>query len=222
MNSQLNAIFMVLSVLFVIILCPVSVVQAANVDDWLEENRGEPENEADQKNDDENGTAPVDEIDTEIEGSDERNDTSLVVVIVKMTFALLLVLGLIYVLLQILKRKNKLFSKNKALENIGGITVGTNKSMQIIRIGSRFFVIGVGENVEILHEITDQEIVQDLIDEGESDGNVSNRFLSAIRPDKATGQKGDRNFKQLFSRELRNLTQNRKKIMNENKEDTHE
>lgn len=214
-NNRLPKICGLFMVLFVFTLRPAPAVQAAaNVEDWLKENNNQQEEKEDT-------TTPIDEENTSMEGSDEGS-ASLFIVIVKMIFALLLVLGLIYVLLQFLKKKNKLFLKSNTLENIGGITVGSNKSMQIIRIGSRFFVIGVGENVDILHEITDQEVVQGLLEKDDEQNLPTKHFLSSIMPGKSTGQKVERNFKQLFSRELRNLKQNRKKIINENKEDTHE
>jgi len=213
-----------LFILSVILFGPLPTVQAAdNVDDWLKENRSHSDDDLKEtdKKDDVDTNTPTEDKEKELEESSDGG-TSLFVVFLKMTFALLLVLGLIYVLLQLLKRKNKLFLRSNALENIGGITVGSNKSMQIVRIGSRFFVIGVGENVEILHEITDQDVVQDLLDREENNQNPTNRLWEFFKHNKEKEENGERNFKQLFSRELGYLKQNRKKIMNENKEDTHE
>src|SRR5699024_11744787 len=53
--------------------------------------------------------------------------------IVKMVFALLLILALIYTLLCFLKKRRS-YEKAGSLENIGGISVGQQKSVQIIRI----------------------------------------------------------------------------------------
>lgn len=221
-NNRVTKICGVFIILFVILHGPIPVAEAADsVEDWLEENNSDREDKLEEKKDDTDNPTSIDEKELE---SNETSSTSLVVVILKMVLALFLVLGLIYILLQFLKRKNKLFMKSNALENIGGITVGSNKSMQIVRIGSRFFVVGVGENVEILHEITDQEVVQDLLDDGENDQKPANRFMASLMGNKQaeTKQNDERNFKQLFTRELRNLKQNRKKIMNENKEDMDE
>lgn len=222
MNVRLTTVFVMIMILFVTFNNPLPVATAApNVDDWLKDNKNDSEDETENMENEDSITPSIDESDTE-KSQPEEKSTSLLVVIVKMIFALFLVLGLIYVLLQFLKRKNKRFMKSNALENIGGITVGSNKSMQIIRIGSRFFVIGVGENVEILHEIIDQEVVQDLLEKDEGSDKPTNRLLSSIMSGKLAGQKKEQNFKQLFSRELQNLKQSRKKIMNEDKEDTHE
>lgn len=223
MNNKLHILGGLLIIFFILISQPLSIVQASDtVDDWLEDDNNqtdEEETETNEKND-EKGTSILNENDTQ---SDQNNRSeSLFIVIVKMVFALFLVLGLIYGLLQFLKRKKKLFIKSNTLENVGGITVGSNKSMQIVRIGSRFFVIGVGENVEMLHEITDPDVVHELMDNEKNNQKSANRMLSSFTGKKETSHNEGHNFKALFSRELFNLKQSRKKIMNENKEDTHE
>lgn len=106
----------------------------------------------------------------EMEGNNElvENEglsSSFVFNFIKMIFALLLILALIYVILNFIKKRNKLFSNVNVLENLGGITVGANKSIQIVRIGSKIYLFGVGDNVEMLQEITDDEIIDSLLTE---------------------------------------------------------
>src|SRR5699024_2431122 len=65
----------------------------------------------------------------------EYNSGSTFLNIVKMFFALLLVLALLYVVVKLLSSRQKLNKKVTSLENLGGISVGNNKSIQIIRVG---------------------------------------------------------------------------------------
>lgn len=166
------------------------------------------------------------ETDTEI----VKSDGLLIIDLAKMVVSLLLVLGLIYILLKFLGKRNKHISKTSALENLGGISFGPNKSIQIIRIGEKFYLIGVGDNVEMLHEITDEKIIEDLLDNDGADLNTNNLLKSlslfrrgADKGESATDSKTN-DFKQLFSTELDKLKQGRKKIIDQykQKEDNHE
>lgn len=155
-----------------------------------------------------------------------NQSSSMAFELVKMFFALLLVLGLIYVLLKFLNKRNKLFNQVKALENLGGISVGQNRSIQIIRIGNRLYLVGVGENVEMLQEITDEEVKQDILrnrEETQENFPIGSLLSSVVSSRKnQTNQSSGSEFKKLFSNELNNLKQNRKNIINKHKEDTHE
>ena len=108
---------------------------------------------------------PIDEMDAdETDIPEESSHTSsLIFNVIKMIFALFFILALIYLLLHFLKRRNKLFQIPHILENLGGISVGQNKSIQLVRIGEKIYVVGVGENVEMLQELTDQAIKEELL-----------------------------------------------------------
>jgi len=146
---------------------------------------------------------------------DNTND-SLALDIVKMFFALLLVLALIYVAIKFLGKRNNLFSQVKSLENLGGISLGPSRSIQIIRVGSKVYLIGVGENVELLEEITDQQIIHDLLRNKE---NTTGLFQMSSFTKKKSENMNSSNFKNLFSAELDKLKQSRKNIINQHKED---
>jgi len=172
--------------------------------------------------------APANETENEQKKStDDVSTGSLFFNLVKMGFALLLVLGLIYGLLKFLRKRNKLFQPVKALENLGGISVGPNKSVQLVRIGSKIFVVGVGENVELLKEITDEAIKNELLHHDNSLDGQSMSLLSSLFQQK-TGQedknKSANEFTKLFSTELEKLKQTRRSMINQQKqrEDKHE
>lgn len=215
-----HRIVSILIIAFLITAGSVIQVNAATVDEWLKESDNKKEEKIDEP---ESGDAEAeqDESDAVIE-----DNGSLLFDLIKMFFALLLVLALIYLLLNFLNKRNKLFQKIKALENLGGISVGQNKSIQIVRIGKQFYLVGVGENVEMLQEITDEEVINDLLEHGQESENDSSTLLSVpffqSKTDKNNSSQND--FKNLFSSELEKLKQNRNKIINnkKKKEDEHE
>lgn len=144
---------------------------------------------------------------------------SLILDIVKSFFALILVLALIYTVLKLLNNKNKFTSQGKVLENLSGISVGPNKSLQLVRIGSKVYLIGVGENVQLLDEITDEEMKTELINQATADkGSNVNTFISSLIPSKSDSS-NKKDFNQLFSNELEKLKENRKQLIKKQKEE---
>ncbi|GAB3794722.1 flagellar biosynthetic protein FliO [Virgibacillus kimchii] len=164
---------------------------------------------------------PLTEDADETETIASFNDSnSLLFDLIKMFFALLLVLGLIYIMLKLLNKRNKMFNQIKHLENLGGISVGQNKSIQIIRIGDRFYVVGVGENVEMLHEITDEKMIEQLLEQGEEDPLSIETLIPSFLKQKSklqSSDQGSRDFKNLFTNELDKLKKNRADLINHNK-----
>ncbi|SHF51843.1 flagellar protein FliO/FliZ [Ornithinibacillus halophilus] len=155
---------------------------------------------------------------TEITGNETSNST-FILNFIKMILVLFLILGLIYFLLKFLNKRSKMFNQVKALDNLGGVNVGPNKSVQIIRIGKKFYLIGVGDNVELLQEIQDEDVIKDLMSRKEEQPV---NILSSVFQQQAEGNTSNKNegksFKNLFSNELDKLKSNRKALINQQKQ----
>lgn len=170
-----------------------------------------------------------DEESNELLQNESVSTSSLILDIGKMILALFLVLGLIYALLKFLSKKNNLQSQ-QSLQNLGGISVGQNKSIQVIKVGTAHFLVGVGDNVELLHEITDQTLIDSLIDESsETEKPQINDFMSKLIGNRKTKKKetqnsSDEQFKNLFTKELDELKENRHQLLKQHtkRKDSHE
>lgn len=155
--------------------------------------------------------------------SEDISTGSLIFGFVKSGLALLLILALIYLLLKFLNKRNKMYKQGKTLENLGGISVGQNKSIQIVRVGTKAYMIGVGENVALLQEINDEEVISDLLHDQETPENqVGNLLTSVFKPRDAKTEsaqsKKQSDFKNMFSNELDKLKENRHQVKNQQKE----
>lgn len=204
-------LFTVLFIPILLAYTPIHVLgQEANVKDCLE------------------GNADCPEIDDSVVDQDREN-TEVVsepnnfpfLNLVKTGFALFIVLAIIYVLLKFLSKRSNLFQQVKVLENLGGISVGQNKSIQIVRIGEKLYLVGVGDNVELLEEITDEKLKTEILSKQTAEDNKSPNFLNTIfGPNKNNSSQ----FNNYFQNELSKLKETRKKIMDQrmNKEDRHE
>ncbi|MFC5702122.1 flagellar biosynthetic protein FliO [Cohnella faecalis] len=80
-------------------------------------------------------------------------------------FVLALMVGLIVLLLRFFAKRNRGWWMNRSLRSLGGLTLGTNKSMQIVEWNGRIYVLGVGEDVTLLESISDPDVVAALLAE---------------------------------------------------------
>jgi flagellar protein FliO/FliZ len=139
--------------------------------------------------------------------------------IMKMIFAFLLVIGLLFALLKFVNKKGRLLQKNKIVQNLGGTNVGSSKSVQVVKVGDQLLIIGVGENVQLLSEITGQEKQQLLTQYEEQQKNESEykvvlpSFLEKLTSKKE--EKSSHSFQQLFQREMNEMKIKRQNALKE-------
>ncbi len=81
----------------------------------------------------------------------------------QMFAALAFVLFLIYVVMRFISQRSRSFKSTQALQNLGGVPLGSNRSVQLIKVGDRLFVVGVGESIQLLKEITNEQEKEELL-----------------------------------------------------------
>ncbi|MBO1510401.1 flagellar biosynthetic protein FliO [Metabacillus bambusae] len=86
---------------------------------------------------------------------------------IKMFLALAFVLFLVYFLLKFVSKRNRMFQQGQSIVNLGGTSLGQSKSIQIVKVGNRLFVVGVGESISLLKEIDDEKERKQLIEDFE-------------------------------------------------------
>jgi flagellar protein FliO/FliZ len=72
-------------------------------------------------------------------------------------FALILIIGIFYVIIKFLSQKNRFVLFGRAMRNHGGVTVGQGKSLQLIELGHSLYLVGTGDNVQLLDKIEDPD-----------------------------------------------------------------
>lgn len=82
---------------------------------------------------------------------------------IKMVLALIFVVALFYGLIKFLNKRNLNFQRNQLVQNLGGLSLGAQKSVQLLQVGKTLYLVGVGEDVQLLREITDPEEVATLL-----------------------------------------------------------
>lgn len=82
---------------------------------------------------------------------------------IKMVLALIFVVALFYGLMKFLNKRNLTFQRNQMVQNLGGLSLGAQKSVQLLQIGKSIYLVGVGEDVQLIREITDPQEVEELL-----------------------------------------------------------
>jgi flagellar protein FliO/FliZ len=83
--------------------------------------------------------------------------------VIWLIIALVIVIALIVVTLRFLSSRTRAWGQNRSLRSLGGIALGQNKSLQVIEVGGKLYLVGVGENVTLIDRIDDAEEAGRLI-----------------------------------------------------------
>ncbi len=139
---------------------------------------------------------------------------------VKMVFALLFVIVLIYGALRLINKRNKWFDKGRAIENIGGTTLGNNKSLQLVKVGNSILVVGVGDSINLLKEITDENesemLLQAYKNKTETSGLSAESLIELVKKLPGNKNKDSSNkFSSLLKEQIGQLSKDRKKKIEE-------
>lgn len=179
-------------------LFPIITSAETNVKEWINQ----------EKTDDSPQTETSDQVDAK---KAKANTTSLVGGILKTVFLLGLILVLIYLSLKLINKKNRLFHNSSTLENLGGLSLGQNKSIQVIRVGEKIYLIGVGDNVQLLQDINDEATRKELLDRASEQHPESpvNLFRNIKKQPKI---KDNNHFSTMFQEELIKMKQQRETI----------
>ncbi|WP_062197866.1 flagellar biosynthetic protein FliO [Massilibacterium senegalense] len=139
----------------------------------------------------------------------------------KLIVASVFVIGLLILLLKFINRRTKEFQSGKAMQTLGGISVGNNKSVQLIRLGNEILVVGVGENVQLLKEITEEKTIQTLVQLSENETASSTVPLEKMKQwfqsKKNQDEQEPMNFKMYIKEQLLSSQRERKEIIEEAK-----
>ncbi|MCA0170561.1 flagellar biosynthetic protein FliO [Bacillus sp. RAR_GA_16] len=148
MRQHMIGIMIIL--LFLGLLMPQQVMAATegSVTDWLTENGDEP-------------SAPQEEP------AEVGANTNIFFLLIKLVFYTIVVVGLIYLLIRFLSKRQQKLQHHSVFTPIGGTPLGNNKSVQMVKVGDSLYMIGVGDNVNLLKEIEDKDEVEHILSQAE-------------------------------------------------------
>ena len=192
-----------------------SVIDGLNVTDPEDTNDTGDSPEEEEAPDEDGVEVPeTEEEDAPLVGYEDQN---LFLMLVQLFLALGVVLFLIYMLLRFMNNRTRSFQANRTIQTLGGTGVGQNRSVQIVRVGDRILVVGVGETVQLLQEITDPEEVERLSKSPETEDFYERPFskLGSLLNKNKQGNEPETQeqaFRSLLDREMSDVKDSQKKI----------
>ena len=109
-----------------------------------------------------------DQSDLLLEETNAEEESSIGVTIwdfVKMIFATIFVVFLMYFILRFINKRNHGYKSSQIIENIGGTVLGANRSIQLIKVGKRLLIVGVGDSIQLIKEIEDEQEYKEILEE---------------------------------------------------------
>lgn len=102
---------------------------------------------------------------------------------VAVILALAFVIVLIILVIRFLANRNALWSRTGGIRHLGGIGIGQHKSVQLVQIGGKLYVLGVGNDIRLLDKIDQPSDIRDILQEMNPPSAFAGRnWLSLLRP----------------------------------------
>lgn len=137
----------------------------------------------------------------------------------RMIFATAFVAALLYFLLKFINKKSMSYKSSQLVENLGGTSLGANRSIQIVKAGNRLLIVGVGENIQLLKEIDDpdeySQVIQEYNNKMEQLVQPSDIVTKLLKRANTDGGNESANFSALLKKQLNDMASGRKKILEE-------
>ncbi|WP_241156857.1 flagellar biosynthetic protein FliO [Bacillus sp. FJAT-42376] len=134
---------------------------------------------------------------------------------IKMIAATIFVVGLIYVLFRFISSKNKMMTHAAYLQTLGGTSLGQNRSIQLVKAGDDILLVGVGDSIQLLKVIEDEEEIERIVKQYEDKGvDLQGARALFSKAAQSFGGKAEAkpalSFKQSLQKQLEELGKERK------------
>lgn len=146
--------------------------------------------------------------------------------VLRMIAALAFVVALLYFLLRFINKKSRSYQENNTVRHLGGTALGGSRSVQVIKIGKRIFVLGVGEDVSLLKEIEDPVECAEMLNRYEEQSEIMIQPMDVVNKMKPNWMgrkkpKDSADFKQEFERKIEELKKSREQAIQDLKDREH-
>ncbi|MFT8319507.1 MAG: flagellar biosynthetic protein FliO [Bacillus sp. (in: firmicutes)] len=140
---------------------------------------------------------------------------------IKMIFATIFVIALLYIVLKTINKRNHVYKSSQLMENLGGTTLGANRSIQLVKIGKRLLIVGVGESIQLIKEIDNEaeytEIVESYnrkMDQLVQPSDIVTKVMRAVKKQPVKVNKQE-SFAVQLKKQLHEISKGRKEMLKE-------
>lgn len=78
--------------------------------------------------------------------------------LLQLIFTLGIILGLLYIVFRFISKRSGIYG-NPNFKHLGGLPLGQNKSVQLVEVNNKVYILGVGENIQLIQKIDEPEEV---------------------------------------------------------------
>lgn len=196
------------------------LAEQTNENRTVTESLQQPETEAADEAEAVEGESEAETVISETDVNEEFSEPNTFLMFVQMIAALAFVVLLMYVLLRFFSKRSQAFQANQMLQNIGGVPLGANRSVQIVKVGNRLLVVGVGETIQLLKEIDNEEEMKQLLTQKQEQfaqlNEPINKLFGAVKgrgkQAPATAETNRDAFKQLLNKQLKDVSHSHDKL----------
>lgn len=136
---------------------------------------------------------------------------------------LIVIIGLIILFIKFLSKNSKWFSSGKGIHLMAGVQLGQHKSMQMVEVAGRIYVLGVGENVQLIDKIEDpdqvDQIRQAFYDVGANGSDGLARLRALFKKQNGEAQSTDLDaspsFQEIFYQKMNKVGDSKKQQLDE-------
>jgi flagellar protein FliO/FliZ len=135
-------------------------------------------------------------------------------------FCLILIIALFFIIIKVISQKNRLMMSGRSVKLIGGVSIGQNKSIQVVEVGHTLFVVGVGDNVQLISKIEDAEEIEFIVDHMHFRGNKDfpvfqtlGKWFKGLRGEKHIAEEDlSTSFQQVFHEKMERITNRKQRV----------
>ncbi len=143
----------------------------------------------------------------------EADDDYITTFYLETIIILIILSGIGYLIYRFVKSKRNIGSESKLVKKIATHPIAPNKFLQVIELGSKVYVLGIGDDVTLLCEIKDKEeidLIKLLAGEQSGSGKFFDSFTNFI--DRFKTKKEDVSSEQAERKHVEFLEEKREKL----------
>lgn len=136
---------------------------------------------------------------------EKEQSVSIFPFLIKLVVSLTFIILLIFLVLKFWAQKTRGFQARGPFLVLGGCPLGTNRSIQAVMIGKTIYLLGVGENVQLIREINEGEEYQLILSSFEEQTAPASLFGSGDWFKKMTKKSDENKWEEQFQATLEEL-----------------
>jgi flagellar protein FliO/FliZ len=88
---------------------------------------------------------------------------SVTEMLLRVIISLIFIIVIFVVLMKVLTQKRNKWFAGRTVRSLGGVSLGPNKSLQVVEVGGAVYIVGVGDNISLIDKVDEPEAMEALL-----------------------------------------------------------